>query len=184
MKSKLKLIIFLFISILLITLAITLHYTHFDWKSLRYHSDKEYIDQALPQLKEFIGDDWYPETDEEKYMANFNIELWTTSRLIREGSWLVFGNPKYELPEYRNDTEVRTKMDYNRGKFVLFYITSPKDCVQHKIEFFIADDFSHTRHTYHNVEYSDDKNDDCDCKFLNVRKKLKIDTSLWCKGKN
>lgn len=172
MTNKSKSIRDLFILIGPIILLIILHYTHFDWKTLRYHFDRSYINQALPELKEFIGDDWYPETDEDKDMVNFKVEIYSESYYEREGGSFLSGNFRSWLPKYRDDTEVRTKINYSRGKFVLFYITSPEDCELHKIEFFVADDFSYTKRTYHSARYSDDKFIDRDCKFLEVRKSL------------
>lgn len=137
MKSKFKLITFLFISILLIVLLVTLHYTHFDWKTLRYHSDQEYIEAAEKFARENLP--CFPKSDQEKEL----VKYWVRVALETQWEEEVFG--VLAVGDYV------PKEALSRGKYVrisinkLWLLDSHRCNILHKnngsgIEIYVSDD--------------------------------------------
>ncbi|NLD08503.1 MAG: hypothetical protein GX667_02820 [Xanthomonadaceae bacterium] len=155
---------FFWVHLILVILLLVVGQHYFGRKII--YSDAEYIAKAEEKFKEFL--DWYPKTEEEKELMNYNV--------------IIMDNESY-INTY-NPNRIATIYKQN-GKYVLLRATYLKKCLKIYLEAFVSDDLSFVDISYtsytHNGELISDPLLEfngvrvCNCNNIEIRKEFEAE---------
>lgn len=155
---------FFLVHLILVILLLVVGQHYFGRKII--YSDAEYIAKAEEKFKEFL--DWYPKTEEEKELMNYDLS-------IRDNeSYINTYNPNRIAKIYQQN-----------GKYVLLRATYLKKCLKIYLEAFVSDDLSFVDISFssykNNGEHISDPLLDqhnlkvCNCSNIEIRKEFEAE---------